>query len=71
MGKVKDQLKEISQVLKDLEIKATLSGTHDTKSAILSIQAGAGGIDSQDWAEMLRNQSVFFDLHSSCIHGQK
>ena len=50
-----DQFKEINQVLKDLEIKATLSGTHDTKSAILSIQAGAGGIDSQDWAEMLLN----------------
>ena len=50
-----NQLIEINQSLEDLEIKATLSGKYDSKSAILSIQAGAGGIDSQDWAEMLLN----------------
>tara|TARA_B100000029_G_scaffold516700_1_gene632869 strand:+ start:9862 stop:10884 length:1023 start_codon:yes stop_codon:yes gene_type:complete len=51
----KNQLLEINKSLEDLEIKATLSGKYDSKSAILSIQAGAGGIDSQDWAEMLLN----------------
>ena len=50
-----NQLLEINKSLEDLEIKATLSGKYDSKSAILSIQAGAGGIDSQDWAEMLLN----------------
>ena len=39
--------------LEGLEAEAMLSGPHDGRSAILSFQAGAGGIDSQDWAQML------------------
>src|SRR5258705_7223857 len=30
-----------------------LSGPHDTKAAIVSIHPGAGGTESQDWAQML------------------
>ena len=36
-----------------LEFRRMLSGPHDARSAILSINAGAGGVDSQDWAELL------------------
>jgi peptide chain release factor 2 len=36
-----------------LEFRRMLSGEHDPKHAIMSINAGAGGVDSQDWAEML------------------
>jgi peptide chain release factor 2 len=36
-----------------LEFRRMLSGTHDADPALLSINAGAGGVDSQDWAEML------------------
>ena len=35
------------------EIKQMLSGEHDDKNAILTIHPGAGGTESQDWAEML------------------
>ena len=42
--------KEISQ----LEFTAMLSGKHDKGDALLAIHAGAGGTDSQDWAEMLQ-----------------
>ena len=35
------------------EFELVLSGEFDARSAILAIHAGAGGTDSQDWAEML------------------
>jgi peptide chain release factor 2 len=35
------------------EFVLVLSGEHDQRSAILAVHAGAGGTDSQDWAEML------------------
>jgi peptide chain release factor 2 len=37
----------------ELEFELVLSGEFDARSAILAIHAGAGGTDSQDWAEML------------------
>jgi peptide chain release factor 2 len=39
--------------LDELELKIMLSGPHDAKAAILSIHPGAGGTESQDWAQML------------------
>ncbi len=35
------------------ELQQLLSGTYDEKGAVLTINAGAGGTDAQDWAEML------------------
>ena len=37
----------------DMELTLALSGEYDRRDAILAIHAGAGGTDSQDWAEML------------------
>ncbi len=48
---------EITKLESDLEKRsfaAMLSGPYDHDSAILAIHAGAGGTDSQDWAEMLQ-----------------
>lgn len=39
--------------LDELEFKSTLNGPEDELSAVLTINAGAGGTESQDWAEML------------------
>ena len=49
---------EIARVLGREEINLTLSGPYDDRSAIVLIQAGAGGTDSQDWAEMLLRMYV-------------
>jgi peptide chain release factor 2 len=54
---VKEELDEllasIIKHLDELEFQRMLAGEHDRCGAILSINAGAGGTDSQDWAEML------------------
>ena len=46
-------LDELNAEVDAVEIKRMLGGEHDRKSAILTIHPGAGGTESQDWAEML------------------
>ena len=46
-------LEEFSKVVEAGEIKKMLGGEHDRKNAIVTIHPGAGGTESQDWAEML------------------
>jgi peptide chain release factor 2 len=43
----------LEQQLDDLEFELTFSGPYDGRNAILAIHAGAGGTESQDWAQML------------------
>jgi peptide chain release factor 2 len=47
---------EVDALYKEInarEFQLILSGEHDTRNAILAIHAGAGGTESQDWAQML------------------
>ena len=46
-------LEALDQEVQAGEIKKMLGGEHDRKNAILTIHPGAGGTESQDWAEML------------------
>ena len=48
-----EELADLTKSVADLEFTLALSGPHDRRNAILAIHAGAGGVDSQDWAEML------------------
>ncbi len=52
-SELETELADVQKALEGLEAQAMLSGPHDGRSAIVSFQAGAGGIDSQDWAQML------------------
>jgi peptide chain release factor 2 len=47
------ELSETESELEDLENEATFTGAHDDTAAFLSVHAGSGGTEAQDWAEML------------------
>ena len=50
---VKKELNIFSNLLKEFELKLILNGDNDINDAIITIHPGAGGTESQDWAEML------------------
>ncbi len=52
-GSVTSEFMELSQELEKRDFELQLSGPYDDRSSILAIHAGAGGTESQDWAEML------------------
>jgi peptide chain release factor 2 len=44
---------ELQRGFADLELRSLFSGEHDEHDAICNVQAGAGGTDAQDWAQMM------------------
>lgn len=50
---LKKKLEEIEKEFKRLEFFVLFSGKYDKNNAICAIHAGAGGVEAQDWAEML------------------
>jgi len=48
-----EEVDAIERTLSGLEFQLQLSGEYDNRNAILAVHAGAGGTESQDWAEML------------------
>ena len=56
------KIDEIQNILKQSEISCFLSGESDDLNIYLEIHAGAGGTESQDWADMLRRMYLkWFD----------
>ena len=52
-GDIERDIKTYAELLERLETAMLLSGENDARSAIVTIHPGAGGTESQDWAEML------------------
>jgi len=52
-GEIESEFEEISSSLEEMEFQVSLKGRYDNHNAIIAIHAGAGGVESQDWAEML------------------
>ncbi len=48
-----EQLNAMERALEKFEVKQMLSGEYDEADAILTINAGAGGTDAQDWASLM------------------
>lgn len=55
---IKEALAEIVAEIEHLELTLMLSGEYDANSAILTLHAGAGGTEAQDWAQMLLRMYV-------------
>jgi peptide chain release factor 2 len=53
LREVEVSLANLAKRIRGLELQTVLSGEYDKGNAILSINAGAGGTESQDWAQML------------------
>ncbi len=48
----------LAEIVARMEFQALLSGPYDAEDAVLAIHAGAGGTDSQDWAQMLQRMYI-------------
>ncbi len=57
---VEKQYEKAVEVVDDLEFRSTLNQTEDELSCILEINAGAGGTESCDWAEMLLRMYIMY-----------
>jgi len=53
LAELKSEVERLEQDAQHTEIRMLLSGEHDEADAIVTIHPGAGGTESQDWAEML------------------
>jgi len=61
-------LANIEKVSDEFKLSTLLSGEYDENNAILSIHAGAGGLEAQDWAEMLlRMYRRWADAHGYAV----
>ena len=62
LEEIKPQFEDIEQKIIDLEEESLYSGEFDNHSAVLTINAGAGGVDAHDWADILfRMYTRFLD----------
>ena len=53
LAEVADDLAVTARSIAELELESLYFGAYDDHPAILSVHAGAGGVDAQDWAEMM------------------
>jgi len=52
-AEIEKELEEISEIISRLEFKTLFDQEYDRNDAIINIMSGAGGVDAQDWSEML------------------
>ena len=52
-SELEDQIRQVQERLDELEEQRLFSGPYDTGDALVTVNAGAGGTDAQDWAEMV------------------
>ena len=60
INEIKKNLNLVQKDINNLKIQTLLSGETDSYNAFVEIHAGAGGTESQDWAEMLERMYLKF-----------
>lgn len=50
---IQEEIRELEKAIDELEFRTLFDGPYDRNDAIISIYSGAGGVDAQDWAEMI------------------
>lgn len=58
-----EELTVLEKVVQDLEVQTLLSGEYDEYPAVMTIRAGAGGVDAADFAEMLQRMYLRYGEH--------
>ena len=53
LDEIQKELKQYQKIIDDVEMKLILGKPEDIQGAIIAIHPGAGGTESQDWAQML------------------
>lgn len=66
LDEVKQGCEELSKLLEEAELSRLLSDKYDPLNAIVTIHAGAGGTEAQDWAEMLLRLYLRWAERHSC-----
>jgi len=69
LAEAESNVTHLNQDLDSWELQQLLSGLYDQNGAVLTINAGAGGTDAQDWAEMLlRMYTRWGEAHGYKVH---
>jgi len=53
LTEIQSEIEKVTSCLDELELEMAFTSEYDSRDAILAVHAGAGGTESQDWAEML------------------
>ncbi len=57
-SEIQAEIEAVSRDLEELEFQLSFGSEYDARNAILTIHAGAGGTESQDWAEMMMRMYI-------------
>jgi peptide chain release factor 2 len=60
LAEADEQLFELVGKMEKVELQSLLSGRHDHRNCFLTIQAGVGGTEANDWAEMLYRMYIYY-----------
>lgn len=68
-SEIEQEIKALRQQFEALELEILLSGQYDRNNAIVTLHAGAGGTEAQDWVQMLYRYLVILCHFRNNIHG--